>query len=50
MLIISTKMTDMTYDDIKRWVLENTEDEAAMDDLNKLTYMFTSKYRSQLQK
>lgn len=43
-------MTDMTYDDIKRWVLENTEDEAAMDDLNKLTYMFTSKYRSQLQK
>lgn len=33
-----------TYEDVRAWILANSDDRAAMDEINKLTYLFTSKY------
>jgi len=35
----------ITLEDVIRWVRENSEDEEAMDIVNRLTYSFTPKYR-----
>jgi hypothetical protein len=35
----------LTLSDIVRWIVENSDDEASMDKINKLTFSFTSKYK-----
>lgn len=35
---------DLTWEVVKRWILSNSEDQGLMDNINKLTYPFTSKY------
>ncbi len=35
---------DITYEDVRKWITENSDDRRAMDELNKLTYVFTTKY------
>lgn len=40
-------ITKLTYEDIKKWILANFEDEELMDMLNRLTYAGTSKYKEQ---
>ncbi len=35
---------DITYEDVRKWITTNSDDKSAMDELNKLTYVFTSKY------
>lgn len=37
-------ITELTFEQIKKWVLANSDDHDAMDALNKLTYVFTNKY------
>ncbi len=37
-------MQELTLEQVRSWILANTGDRDAMDDLNKLTYLFTSKY------
>ncbi len=37
-------MPEVTYEQVRQWILANSDDRSAMDDLNKLTYVFTSKY------
>ncbi len=34
----------MNYEDVRKWIVENSDDKVAMDELNKLTYVFTTKY------
>lgn len=41
--------TETTYDEVRAWILANSDDRNAMDDLNKLTYVFTSKYAERQQ-
>lgn len=36
----------LTLDDIIRWIVRNSEDEVTMDKINRLTFAFTSKYKS----
>lgn len=36
--------SDTTYEDVRQWIVDNSDDTASMDALNKLTYVFTSKY------
>lgn len=36
--------TNITYEDVRKWIIANSDDTRAMDDINKLTYVFTSKY------
>lgn len=40
----SIDISELTYEEVKKWVVANSDDKQAMDDLNKLTYVFTSKY------
>ncbi len=35
---------EITYEDVREWIIKNSDDVRAMDDINKLTYVFTSKY------
>lgn len=37
-------METITYEDIRKWILANSHDRDAMDEINRLTYVFTSKY------
>lgn len=37
-------MEGITYEDVRKWILANSDDKDAMDELNKLTYVFTTKY------
>ncbi len=34
----------ITYEDVREWIVRNSDDKAAMDEINRLTYVFTSKY------
>ena len=40
---------ETTYDDVRAWIIANSDDRNTMDDLNKLTYVFTSKYAERQQ-
>ncbi len=35
---------EIGYEDVRKWIVEHSDDKSAMDELNKLTYVFTSKY------
>lgn len=37
----------ITKEDVRQWIIENSGDMDAMDEINKLTYIFTSKYADQ---
>ena len=39
---------EITYEDVRKWIIENSDDTESMDDINKLTYIFTSKYKKQM--
>lgn len=39
----------ITYEEVRQWILANSDDEAAMDAINKLTYVFTAKYAERQQ-
>ncbi len=43
-------VNEMTYDEVRGWIIANSDDESAMDAINKLTYIFTSKYKEQQKK
>lgn len=43
-------MEDITYEDVRQWILANSDDQEAMDAINKLTYVFTSKFQEQQKK
>ncbi len=34
----------MNYEDVRAWIIAHSDDKNAMDELNKLTYVFTTKY------
>lgn len=34
----------MEYEDVRKWILANSDDRVAMDEINRLTYVFTTKY------
>lgn len=36
---------NITFEQVKRWVLDNSDNQEAMDTLNKMTWMFTTKYK-----
>mgnify|MGYP001576083900 CR=1 FL=1 len=36
----------LTLSDIIRWIQENSDDESAMDAVNRLSYSFTSKFKN----
>jgi hypothetical protein len=38
-------VSELTYEEVRAWILANSDDAQAMDDINKLTYVFTSKYK-----
>ena len=38
---------EITYEDVRKWILAHSDDVQAMDDINRLTYVFTSKYAEQ---
>lgn len=38
------QLQELTYEDIRAWILSNSDDTPVMDAINKLTYVFTSKY------
>lgn len=38
------ELQQITYEDIRAWILDNSDDREVMDAINKLTYVFTSKY------
>jgi hypothetical protein len=38
-------MTDITYKDVHDWIVSHSTDEEAMNELNRLTYVFTTKYK-----
>lgn len=35
---------ETTYEQVRQWIIANSDDRDAMDAINKLTYVFTSKY------
>ncbi len=37
-------MDEITYEQVRQWILRNSDDQEAMDNINRLTYPFTSKY------
>lgn len=37
----------ITYEQVRQWIIENSKNQEQMDDINKLTYVFTSKYAEQ---
>lgn len=37
-------VTPLGFEEVKRWVIENNDNKAAMDWLNKTTYPFTTRY------
>lgn len=37
--------TDINFEQVKKWVSDNTDNTEAMDYLNKITYPFTSNWR-----
>lgn len=38
---------EITYEDVKKWIVEHSDDLVLMEALNKLTYVFTRKYEEQ---
>lgn len=36
---------NITYEDVRAWIIANSDDKYTMDEINKLTYIFTSKYK-----
>jgi len=43
-------ITKLTYEDIKKWIVANFDNEEIMDAINRLTYAGTSKYKEQQMK
>ena len=39
------KEEKISFEDVLIWIVSNSEDEEAMERINKLTFQFTSKYR-----
>lgn len=39
---------ELTYEQIEAWILEHRKEMDVMDDLNRLTYPYTSKYADQV--
>ncbi len=37
-------MENITYEEVRQWIIAHSDDTQSMDDINKLTYVFTSKY------
>ena len=37
--------SEMTLDDVLRWILDNSEDEKAMEKINKVSFPFTPFYK-----
>jgi len=35
---------EITYEDVRNWIVSNSDDKELMEEINKLTYVFTSKY------
>lgn len=35
---------EITYEDVRDWITKNSDNKEAMDELNRLTYVFTTKY------
>lgn len=40
-------MDKLTYEDVRKWILANSNNVKLMEDINKLTYVFTTKYAEQ---
>lgn len=36
---------NMTLDDVLKWIIENSDDQEAMDKINRLTYIYTPHYK-----
>ena len=39
----------LTFEEVRKWIIENNENTDWMDTLNRITYPFTSKFRSRQQ-
>ncbi len=39
---------DITYEDVRKWIVMNSDDKEMMDEINRLTYVFTSKYNEKV--
>lgn len=36
---------EISYDDVRKWIIANSDDRFSMDEINRLTYVFTTKYQ-----
>lgn len=39
---------ELSFEDVEAWILANRKDTDLMDDINRLTYPYTSKYAEQV--
>lgn len=35
---------EISYEDVRKWILSHSDDKFSMDEINRLTYVFTTKY------